>query len=111
VHQKLERAILRPPYTTKVHALVDGLGNPLKFLLTGGQVHDSIAAPELLETVDLANVNVIVDKAYGAEKLRGQITLAHGAYTSPPKENSQNPEDCDYFTYRERHLIEDFLIK
>ncbi len=50
--------------TIKVHALVDGLGNPLKFLLSGGQIHDSIAAPELLEMVNLTNVNVIADKAY-----------------------------------------------
>ena len=28
--------------TTKIHALVDGLGNPLGFRLTGGQVHDTL---------------------------------------------------------------------
>lgn len=30
--------------TIKIHAVVDGLGNPIRFLLTGGQVHDSRVA-------------------------------------------------------------------
>ena len=34
--------------TTKIHALVDALGNPLRFLLTPGQVHDLIGADALL---------------------------------------------------------------
>lgn len=41
--------------TTKIHALVDGLGNPLGFRLTGGQVHDSQVASELLEGFDILN--------------------------------------------------------
>ena len=27
--------------TSKIHCVVDGLGNPVDFILTGGQVHDS----------------------------------------------------------------------
>jgi transposase len=34
--------------TTKIHALVDALGNPLRFLLTAGQVHDLVGADALL---------------------------------------------------------------
>ena len=30
--------------STKIHALVDALGNPLRFLLTPGQAHDLIGA-------------------------------------------------------------------
>ncbi|QGG61678.1 IS5/IS1182 family transposase [Loigolactobacillus bifermentans] len=41
----------RDGLTTKVHTLVDELGNPLKFSLSGGQTHDSIIAPDLLETI------------------------------------------------------------
>lgn len=84
------------------------MGNPLKFSLSGGQVHDSIAVSELLKTVDLTDVNVTADKAYGAEKLRDQITSVHGAYTILPKANVQDPWDCECFTYCECHLIEDF---
>ena len=34
--------------TTKIHAVVDALGNPLHFMLTGVQVHDATAAISLL---------------------------------------------------------------
>jgi transposase len=85
------------------------LGNPLKFLLSGGQIHDSIVASELLKAIDLKHVNVIADKAYSAKKLREQISLAQGTYTIPPKSNTKDPWTCDYFTYCERHLIEGFF--
>jgi transposase len=32
-------------FTTKIHALVDALGNPLKFILTPGQRHEITQAP------------------------------------------------------------------
>ena len=32
----------------KVHVSVDGLGNPLRFILTGGQAHDVTQADELI---------------------------------------------------------------
>ena len=34
--------------STKIHALVDALGNPLRFLLTPGQTHDLTGADALL---------------------------------------------------------------
>ena len=39
---------------TKIHAIVDGLGNPLYVQLTGGQVSDVSMAYELLEHVDVS---------------------------------------------------------
>ena len=38
VSQALGRS--RGGFTTKIHVVVDGLGNPLRFTLTAGQVHD-----------------------------------------------------------------------
>jgi hypothetical protein len=37
--------------STKIHALVDALGNPLRFLLTPGQVHDLVGADALLPQI------------------------------------------------------------
>jgi transposase len=34
--------------STKIHALADALGNPLRFLLTAGQAHDLNGADALL---------------------------------------------------------------
>jgi len=35
--------------TTKIHLLADALGRPLRFLLTGGQVHESCTAEAMLD--------------------------------------------------------------
>ncbi|MBR2895309.1 MAG: IS5 family transposase [Oscillospiraceae bacterium] len=42
-------AYSRGSLTTKVHAVTDGLWNPLRFLLSGGNRHDICMAQELLE--------------------------------------------------------------
>ena len=77
--------------TTKIHAVVDALGNPVHFLLTGGQVHDAKAAIELLSGVEIAGSNTLADKAYGSEQIRGYIIAQGAAYTIPPKGNMANP--------------------
>lgn len=95
--------------TTKIHAVVDGLGNPIRFLLTGGQVHDSRAAHQLLKSINLSQSNVIADKAYGTAEIREYIESEEGSYPIPPKANITNKWGCDYHIYCERHLIENFL--
>jgi transposase len=51
--------------STKIHAMVDALGNPLRFLLTPGQVHDLAGADALLPQMT-ADV-LIADKAFDAD--------------------------------------------
>ena len=55
---------------TKIHAVVDGLGNPVEFLLSAGNDHDSVHAMELLEKVQICGSNVLADRAYGARTIR-----------------------------------------
>ena len=96
---------------TKLHAIVDGLGNPVEFMLSPGNDHDSVHAVELLERIDLTGSDILADRAYGAEKIRTYIT-AHGAtYTIPPKSNVSNPWPVDWWHYKERHLVECFFQK
>ena len=51
--------------TTKIHALVDALGNPVEVMLTAGQDHDLTCAEPLIEAVDPAAL--IADKAFDAD--------------------------------------------
>ncbi|OME88857.1 IS5 family transposase [Paenibacillus lautus] len=97
--------------TTKRHAVVDGLGNPLAFLLTGGQVYDSVPAIELLQELDITGSHILGDKAYGSEAIRNWITTKQATYTIPPKTNSQHPWKVDWYRYKERHLVECFFNK
>ncbi len=97
--------------TTKLHALVDGLGNPIEFLLSKGNDHDSIHAVELLSKVSITGSNVLGDKAYGSAAIRAYITAEDATYTIPPRSSDPNPWFCDWWTYKERHLIECFFQK
>jgi hypothetical protein len=41
----------RSGLSTKIHALVDALGNPIGFFLAGGEAHDLAGAGHLLPTM------------------------------------------------------------
>ena len=96
---------------TKIHALVDGLGNPLAFLLSSGNDHDSRHAVPLLSQINIEGSNILGDKAYGAKAIRDYIDSQNAVYTSPPKSDVNDPWLVDWHTYKERHLIECFFQK
>ena len=103
--------ISRGGKNTKIHALVDGLGNPLAFLLSSGNHHDSVYAVPLLRQIDLAGSNILGDKAYGAKVIRDYIDSQSATYTIPPPNNVRDPWSVDWYTYKERHLVECFFQK
>lgn len=91
--------------------IVDALGNPVHFLLTGGQVHDSKAAVDLLSGVQISGSNILGDKAYGAKRIRDYITEQNAVFTIPPRGDCTDPWYCDFHTYKERYLVECFFNK
>ena len=98
-------------WNTKLHAVVDGLGNPVEFLLSAGNDHDSVHAVELLKKVRIGGSAVLADRAYGARTIREYIS-AHGAsYVIPPQSNVSDPRPVDWHLYKERHLVECFFQK
>jgi transposase len=58
--------------TTKIHALVDALGNPVELILTPGQAHDLACAEPLI--ANSAPDALIADKAYDADTLIDTFT-------------------------------------
>ena len=60
--------------TTKIHALVNGSGQIVDFILTGGQTYDSKMAVKLLSGVNISGSHILADKAYGAASIRTYIT-------------------------------------
>ena len=90
--------------------LVDALGNPVGFFLTGDQAHDLAGADDLIPKVQ-ANM-LIADKAYDADKRVFEPLAASGkAAVIPRKANRVLPRDFDRYLYKERHLIENFFAK
>jgi transposase len=90
---------------------VDGLGNPVEFLLSPGNEHDSSHAIKLLAKTDVSQSNVLGDKAYGAKAIRDFIVLSNGRHTIPPPSNVKQPWDYDRHVYKGRHLVECFSQK
>lgn len=95
--------------TTKIHALVDALGNPANLMLTAGQIHDLACARDLIENADPEAL--IADKAYDADSLIDSLAEREIAPVIPPKANRKTKRDCDFALYRERNLIERFFNK
>jgi len=60
---------------------VDGLGNPVVFLLSPGNDHDSTHAVEVLRKVQIEGSNVLGDRAYGSQEIREYITDHRAGYT------------------------------
>ncbi len=96
--------------STKIHALVDALGNPLSFLLTPGQAHDLEGADALLPQMEADTL--LADKAFDADQRVIEPLLAEGkTAVIPPKSNRKTQRDYDKATYKARHLIENFFCK
>ena len=86
--------------TTKIHALVDALGNPVHLMLTPGQAHDLACAEPLLENAD--PYACIGDKAYDADPLIDKLTQRGITPVIPPKANRKTTRTCDFVLYCER---------
>ena len=108
-HQHI--GISREGRSTKIHAVVDGLGYTLVLELTGGQVHDGIMLQNCLEQLDISGSTVLADKAYGSWE-NCEYIANHGAdFCIPPKSDSADPWYTDFYHYKERHLVECFFMK
>ena len=95
--------------TTKVHAVVDALGNPVALSLTPGQAADITQAAPLL--AQLEPQAVIADKGYDADALVATLEERGITPIIPPKANRKEPRKTDFALYRERNLVERFFNK
>lgn len=107
-HEQIE--VTRGGKNTKIHAVVDGLGNPLYVQLSGGQISDITIALDLLDHIEVPDV-VLADKAYGSEEFGKKIEEMGSSYCIPPKTNIQEPWDVDWWLYKERSNVERFFQK
>jgi transposase len=83
--------------STKIHALVDALGNPTDFHLTGGEAHDLVGADELLP--DMAADTLIADK-----RVIEPLAAAGKKVVIPSKANRKKRRKFDRHLYGARHF-------
>nr|WP_161493321.1 transposase [Zoogloea sp. LCSB751] len=77
-HQDQAIGRSRGGLTTKIHACVDALGNPIRLILTAGQVADVTQGAALIERFEAGAV--IADKGYDSDSL---IQTIEGAGLKP----------------------------
>jgi len=97
--------------TTKVHVVVDGLGNPLHFMLSPGTRNDIVYAQEMLEPFDLNNKKVLADMGYDQEAFCEHIRLRGGEPVIPSRISNRIQRDIDEDEYKERYLVENLFQK
>ena len=96
--------------STKIHAIVDALGNPIGFHPTPGQAHDLDGADKLLSGIEAEKV--LADKAYDAkERVITPLIAAGKEPVIPPKSNRNDQRNYDGKLYKARSLIENFFCK
>ncbi len=90
--------------STKIHAAVDALGNPVRFILTGGQSSEIKQAEALIEGFNADYV--MADKGYDANLFIEMIELGGATAVIPPKKNRLTKREYDEHLYKERNLVE-----
>ncbi len=96
--------------STKLHALTDARGLPIKFVLSPGQRHDLFGAGILLSELTAGGV-LLGDKAYDADWVRAQIEAQGVAPNIPDKSNRKKNHCFSKALYKQRNKVERFFNK
>ena len=95
--------------TTKIAALVDALGNLVRFTLLPGQRHDIKSVDDLLEGIDCDTF--LGDKAFDAKALRARLAQEGIKAVIPQRKGAVELIDYDREKYKWRHLVENFFCQ
>lgn len=96
--------------TSKIHALVDAEGRPVKFRLTGGQIADCTEAEALTEGLGEGDI-LLADRGYDTNTIRARAAERKAWANIPPKSNRKGAFVFSRWVYRQRNLVERFFNK
>jgi len=89
--------------------VTEALGQPLRFRLTAGQVHDVTQAEALLG--EFIPEYLLGDRGYASAAFTTLLEARGIIPVIPPHPRSQTPQWYDRHLYKERHVIECFFNK
>ncbi len=95
--------------STKILALVDGLGNLARFSLIPGQRGETTGVSALIDGIDCHAF--LGDKAYDADWLRADLASRDIEAVIPARKGRKSPTPHDEEKYKWRHLVENFFQK
>src|SRR5271169_2563762 len=96
--------------TSKVHAVVDANGLPVRLGLSPGEAHDNRLCQVLLAGLRPRTM-VLADRGYDADWIRAFIAQQGAWANIPPKANRKDPIGFSPHLYRARSLVERFFNK
>ena len=88
---------------------VDALGNPVRFILSPGQVHDILQAEDLISGISFENL--LADMGYDADHFRARIAEDGAQAVIPSRRSRSQAIPYDKHIYLERNLVERFINK
>ena len=88
---------------------MNGLGLPVRLILTPGQAADVTQAKALIEGVPFEVV--IADKGYDSREVVTAVEDKGGEAVVPSRGNAKVPRDTDWSRYKDRNLVERFWSK
>ncbi len=88
-------------------ALVDGLGNLVRFVVQPGQRNDIVGVRPLIEGICFDAL--LADKAFDANWLREELNNRGATAVIPPRSNRKIQFEYDKEMYKWRHLVENYF--
>ena len=96
--------------TTKIHALVDAEGRPIRLKLTEGQAHDGRSAADMFDAVKAGQI-LLGDRAYDSDHLRASLKEQGAWACIRPMPTRVNIPSFSRWVYRQRNAVERFFNK
>ena len=91
--------------------VVDEKMQPIKFLISSGNINDNQLALPLFQGITLKNKNVLADKAYSTFEVRQYLEKQGTKICIPDKSNAIVKHTFDKELYKKRNIIERFFCK
>lgn len=96
--------------TSKIHAVVDSNGLPVRLALTAGEPHDNRLAAKLSSRLK-SGAMLLADRGYDADWIRAMVSNRGAWANLPPRRNRKDALCFSPYLYRARNLVERFFNK
>ncbi len=94
--------------STKIHAVVDQNGLPVRLLITAGQASDKATFPDLLAGLPTTSI-VVADRGYDNRAFLDLVAAKGGTAHIPTQSRVKLQRSVDPAIYRRRNLIERYF--
>lgn len=96
---------------SKLHAVCDKQGRPVRLYLTAGQVSDFKGAEVLLKDLPEETCELLADRGYDSNAIREKLAELNIKPCIPPRKNRKTKPYYNQKLYKARHHVENMFAK